>query len=278
MRERGESGMLWHLLGGVLIISSIAAILFGVWHITRMPAVTIVNVAVRGGETISHEKVQALVESQLTGNYFLFIPHRFTYLYPKESIIKQLATFPRMHEVQVNRTDRKSIEVTFEEYVPLALLCTSLSTSSVCYFLDEEGYAFAPAPALEGGAFVRHVIEGREELTVGSIFPKEELKKIETFLASLLTELNLRVTDVVHTKDGDLQFFVNGGGKIFVAPNFDLAGTFENLKSIFDSKEFKHLKPGNFNYIDLRFGNKVFVNEELTTSATSSQETLPEQE
>ena len=52
----------------------------------------------------------------------------------------------------------------------------------------------------------------------------------------------------------------------------------ENLLVVLASPEFSHLNPGNFSYIDLRFGEKVFVNEigevPETETATSSDEAV----
>jgi hypothetical protein len=46
---------------------------------------------------------------------------------------------------------------------------------------------------------------------------------------------------------------------------------FQNLKTILASEEFAHIAPGEFQYIDLRFGDKVFVREaNMDTSTTSS--------
>ena len=44
--------------------------------------------------------------------------------------------------------------------------------------------------------------------------------------------------------------------------------TVANLETVLTAPAFTDLSPGNFSYIDLRFGNKVFVNEEqiVTTS------------
>ena len=49
------------------------------------------------------------------------------------------------------------------------------------------------------------------------------------------------------------------------------ASVIENLKTILVSEEFSHLKPGNFQYIDLRFGNKIFVNEEEVGSVEENE-------
>jgi hypothetical protein len=57
-----------------------------------------------------------------------------------------------------------------------------------------------------------------------------------------------------------------------------------NLMAVISSPDFSHLKPGNFQYIDLRYGNKVFVNEEevvvpeefdVVSTSTSSATTTP---
>ncbi len=54
-----------------------------------------------------------------------------------------------------------------------------------------------------------------------------------------------------------------GGSELKTVASKDAQETIDNLLVVLASEEFAHLKPGNFQYIDLRFGNKVFVNEEL---------------
>ena len=46
--------------------------------------------------------------------------------------------------------------------------------------------------------------------------------------------------------------------------------TLSNLDTILLSEDFTDITPGSFRYIDLRFGNKVFVNrtEEVVTTST----------
>jgi hypothetical protein len=65
-------------------------------------------------------------------------------------------------------------------------------------------------------------------------------------------------------------YHIAGGGIIKVTTRMTTAETLSNLKTILDSKEFSHLEPGNFKYIDLRYGNKVFVNEEMDEEISTS--------
>jgi hypothetical protein len=77
----------------------------------------------------------------------------------------------------------------------------------------------------------------------------------------------------------DAFFTIAGGGEIKATLNESPARTIENLNTILRSEEFSDLEPGNFQYIDLRFGTKVFVNEEpllppATSTATVTEEAL----
>jgi len=58
---------------------------------------------------------------------------------------------------------------------------------------------------------------------------------------------------------------VVGGGEFKVTLTQEPEQTVENLLVVLTSEEFQGIEPGSFQYIDLRFGNKVFVNEELAT-------------
>lgn len=279
-RRRGEPRtMLWQILYGVVVLACVSLLLFLIWYVTRLPAFTISDISIEGGETISHEEVRARIEDELRGDYLRIIPHRFSFFYPHDAIIETLKRIPRIHDITLVRKDRTKLNVSFSEYKPSALWCTPQSDTSECYFLDDQGFAFAPSPVLAGGALIRHMFEERTTLEVGHVMSAEEFANIQNFLTRLKDELSLRITDVFHTKDNDLYFGVNGGGEVRVAGGDSFEQVFENLKSILTSKDFKHLEPGNFQYIDLRFGNKIFVNEEELLPATSTPTTtsvLPE--
>lgn len=268
----------WGIFRLVLIV------LVGVlmWHVTRLPFFTITEVQISGGETISHDDARALLFNELQGAYFHIIPKHFSYLYPHDRMIDVLKKNPRMHNIVVERTNRTTIAVSFDEYIPYALWCTDASEVPLCYFLTADGYAFAEAPALVGGTLVRHTVEGLGEIDEGAVIDASVLKNIDAFIARAESELGFRITSLRHTKDGDVQLFVNGGGMITIAKGKDFTETFENVKSVMASKDFSHIEPGNFNYIDARFSNKIFVNEEMTPPelmSTTTQEattTLPE--
>lgn len=275
-RRRGEASMLRHIFWGVFSMCVVFGIAMLVWYVTRLPYVTITHIEVEGGETIATDHIRGVIDAVLNGSYMFLVPHRFSYTYPHDALVRALLAEPRIRTAEVVRSKRDTLRVIFEEYVPYALWCAEGGAQNGCYFLDETGYAFASAPLLAGGSLVRHVDEGNNVLTERAVYTSDNLHSVHAFILRLEQELNLRVTEVVYTKAFDMRLYINGGGTILIARDTDFSAAFEYLMSVLASDTFNHLKPGNFNYIDLRFGKKIFVNEELeyeiaaTTSSSTS--------
>jgi len=273
-RGRGnrDTSFLRQIFRGFLRLCILAIVILCVWYGTRWTALTIESVTVDGGETISHEEVRGLTERELNGTYFLLIPKRFTYLYPQERILEVLEKIPRIHNIHIERTSHKNLHVSFDEYLPHALTCLYGKPEAPCFLMDIRGFAFAPAPMLSGGAFVRHSIEGVNEIIQGNVIEESRLAEIDTFLEKIEDELALRVSAVVYRNTGDIEFLVNGGGAILTSGGRDFDETFENLRILLASNEFRHIAPGNFKYIDVRFGNKLFVNQQIETEPIENTE------
>lgn len=271
-RRRGrESSVKFHVITGVLACVCIALLVWGIWYITRLPSLTISTVTVNGGETISHDAIQNAVEEAFAGSYMKVVPYRFFLTYPEERVRSYVAEINRVKDIEIVRTSRTELSVSFSEYRPFALWCASPEETTECYFLDEVGYAFAPSPMLKGGTLIRHSIEGETELTKKQAFDETQSRELHAFLAMLKDELELWVTDVVHTEVGDLTLHVNGGGKIYMRNDGRYELALENLRTVLSSPQFKHIEPGNFQYIDIRFGNKIFVNETIPEIATATE-------
>jgi cell division septal protein FtsQ len=237
-------------------------LLIAVWYGVRLQSLTINEISVEGGETISHKEIQAQTELELQGSYFLIIPKGFAYLYPHDRIVSVVERIPRVHSVEVSRSSQTALAIAFKEYVPHSLWCVHERPDVPCFYADSQGYAFEEAPPLTGGSLVRHNVEGMEEIKEGHMIDPAQLAALYDFLKRLEAELKFRVSTIVHKKDKDLEFHINGGGMILAASGKSLDTTLNDLRAIIASPEFKHLKPGNFKYIDMRFDSKIFVNEE----------------
>jgi cell division septal protein FtsQ len=250
--------LLKNLTTGFGVFFLIGLILYGVWHGTRAQAVTINEVIVTGGETISHSAVEADVSALLVGEYARFIPRRFAWTYPENEIMAKLLEVDRVKDPALER-DGKQLLVTLAEYEPVALWCDS-STSESCVFLDQDGYGFASAPNLSGGAYTRFVRIG-ELASTSELFTVRLDFVLLRELVALLKEYGWPVATVEFDQARDVFIYLAAGGELKVSLLLTPAQTIDNLQTVLGTEQYVHLEPGKFEYIDLRFGNKVFVSE-----------------
>lgn len=265
---------------GVLVLIGAALVITAIWYGTRIQSLTIDTVRVDGGQTIDHTEIETLVLKALEGVYLGLIPQRFAWLYPKTEILVSLEEVERIHNISISRVNGTELSVTFDEYTPEVLWCMSVE-SDECLFLDKNGYAFGYAPKLSGGSFLRFVKIGQPATLHEEMISNESFSSLLE-IVELLEAQNWYVS-YIEVGQGDDSFLqIVGGGEFKVTLSQTPTETVENLFVILTSKEFQHIEPGNFQYIDLRYGNKVFVNEELavpqgdtaSSTASSSDELL----
>lgn len=277
-KPRQTKTLAWQLFFGFLTIGFVVLSGFGLRYVTALPEFSITEISVNGGQAIPNESIKFLIEEKLKGRYMQLISRNFSYLYPEEIIISSIKAIPQVKEVVITKVSRNHIDVTFLEYFPHALWCRG--EVEICAFIDDEGHAFVEAPQLAGGVYVRYFIE-QDDLNIGSnVLSFELLKKTEEFIRTLYDEFSFRIGVVTISKDNDITYESNRGGSIITAFDTSKEIILENLKLIFSSQEFSHLEFDNFNYIDTRFGNKIFVKEEFgieeVVGTTTEDVTVPE--
>jgi len=263
------------VLVGILLSILLTALGYGVWYGSRIESLTIIEVEVQGGETISHSVVSALVEEQLKGEYFKLVPRSFVWTYPHDEIEQAILQVARIKNVYIERVGGKKLKVVFAEYEPTALWCAHLE-SKECLFLDDDGYAFALSPRLEGAAFMRYSDASHEPELGKQAFTGDFIQDTNVFVENTYDQLGLNITYVEKTAPDEIVYHISGGGLIKVSTRMTTVDTLENLKTVLTSKEFNHLAPGNFNYIDLRYGDKVFVNEVIESVELASSTEIVE--
>ncbi len=267
--DPGKRMLIGQVLIGTMLFSVLGLCIAGVWYGTRVESLTIKQVSATGGETINHDKVIDAVQVVLEGTYLGLIPRRFAWTYPETEIYAALSGISRLKDPVVKRISGTELRVTFDEYVPYALWCTG-RTEGECVLIDESGYAFTQAPNLKGGALIRYRTLGTEPMVGTSITAKESLATIAEFIALVHADGKFDIVAVETDSVGDVFYIVAGGGEFKAALRDPAPVVYDNLRTILGSKEFSAIAPGNFQYIDLRFGSKVFVNDQEIGAASST--------
>lgn len=260
---------------GLLIFGTVGLIIIGIWYCTRFDSFTISEITASGGATISPVLIKQLAEKQLEGTYFGLIPKRFAYFYPKGEILSVVGGVERIKNVQIELLNHKSLSINYGEYSPNALWCKEKGVDE-CLFIDETGYAFGQAPDLDGGSLLRfYTLQDSPTKSKFMVQTEEYLAILE--LVTRLAESGWFVHSVEIDLARDIFFTLEGGGELKVTLKENVDKTLGYLNTVRESEKFKHLAPGNFQYIDLRFGTKIFVNEmleqkiETVIGSTSSQ-------
>lgn len=245
------------LIGVATAVFSIA-VLFGISAVSYASGLSIEEVKIAGTKDVSLRAVRAYVETQLFNGSRPFFSRTNMFLYPKKEISHAVAEyFPRVKNVSVSRQSllAQAITVSIEERSAYALWCASAGD---CYLMDETGYIFASIAPENAASFLRYTGElpEGEHPPVGQTFQKKNIGTLADVVARLTSEgFVSRTVDVQREEDFS----------IHIANSFDIRASFKNkpsdivknLKLVLASDEIR-AERSPIEYIDLRFGNRVY--------------------
>lgn len=273
-RKKPTTGVLFvQGLIGLTLFCLLGGVIYGVWYVTHLPSLNISNIEVSGGNTIDAFEIEDVVEEVLSGAYYKLIPRRFAWTYPELEIKNKVKEINKVKSVSVDRVNNNTVVVDFQEYTPHALWCVS-AEGSECLYLASDGQAFAIAPQLSGTTFLRYFLLNTEPSLGESPFSADLLGYIDSTNNLLKNKLSMKINNIEKTSREEASLYVAGGGELKITTRQSPEDTVENLLAVLSSDEFSHIEAGNFQYIDLRFGNKIFVNEETVSTTTEMTDSV----
>lgn len=210
---------------------------------SKSPVLRIQNIEIIGNISVSSKDITDFVKSKLTGNYFFFFPKNNSLLYPRNFIQNSiLSLFIQLNSVDVRLKNLNTLEINVSERKPYSLWCVGeLMDANECYFMDKSGLIFAKAPSFSGNVFIRYYGKKYSE--------EKQFKEIDSFIQAI-QKLDISVIAVSAKDNGDFEI-VSKTGQIFFNNKKSFDDTLANLMIILKEKK-------NINYIDLRYGNKVY--------------------
>ncbi|HEY4517963.1 MAG TPA: hypothetical protein VJI74_03710 [Candidatus Paceibacterota bacterium] len=262
--RRRRKVLLWKfaLGGGALVLLLLALV-----GLSRIPGTLISKVLVSGVSGVSATSVEGFVMQKLSGSYLAFFPKANMLLYPRHSLeAALLSAFPKISSAEIGLDDFDTLHLTVIERSPAALWCTSAEEAEEgeqCYFLDQTGFLFGTAPQFEGEVFLRvygGIADGVPQGIGGQVLSAESFRQLFSFILSL-KDLEISPTALWIDAEGDYTLLLSGGSKILLSKDEDLVIVRENLESVLASDSFKNGKLEQLDYLDLRFGNKIYFKE-----------------
>ncbi|MBL7045754.1 MAG: hypothetical protein ISR99_01870 [Parcubacteria group bacterium] len=254
LAKRRRNVLIFRSALGVVFVFSV---FLGLVTLSKMDSLTIVSVEAVGNSVITDKELVEIAESELSGKYFWLFPRKNAFIYPKRAIeASVLESFERVKDVRVSKGSLKAISVSISEYAPNSLYCGESQVSDEqCYFMNEEGLVYGLAPYFSGNAFFRFYGDVVGDETIGASFLNGRFEHYSFFVETLrrvsITPIYLAIID-----ETDFEVGFEDGSRILVAQDSDFTDVVENLRSVLESESFGSDEV--VDYIDLRFGNKVY--------------------
>lgn len=254
-------------------IVAVLLLIAGLAWLVSLERFAIKKVIVVGNVNITSAEIQNISNDILDGRYLGIFSKRNALIYPKKFIADTvLSLYPRVEEVVVDTESLEILNIKIKERSAEAIWCAAV----LCYSVDSNGYIFASVVEEFGTSttFSSSTKSTREQIILrgGDQFVGSEpigkhifTEKLFTDVISTVEELkNIRliVSDVHVFSRDEIVFTVQGGGKLIFSDRKPFDVSLENLRSSLNSSVFLNPKKPNeytqFEYIDVRFGNKVF--------------------
>jgi hypothetical protein len=233
---------------------------------TRLPYLQVEAIEVSGNTSIDSEEIVSLIENRIAGDYLKFIPKANTFLLSTFAMGRELKEqFLKIDSVDVSRDGTHIISVEIKERRPFGLWCgrefSENHEEEECYFFDEGGLIFGDAPNFSGNVFIRYYGGIGTSTPVGSNYLSDRFEDLPLFMNSV-SGLGIKTIDFWALEDGDYYMYLENGGKIYFNNRQGFGKTLESLKTLLNPNGLDLRLPDlKLDYVDLRFGNKVFYKE-----------------
>lgn len=257
--KRRLHAVLWKFGIGCFLI--IILLVFASW-VTHRPALQVMDIVVQGNQTISAADVETVARSVLIGKYFLLFPRSNSLIYPEKDIESGLlSAFTRIASTDIVRTNLHTLTIEVTEREAYALWCRNGEAlqGGECYFLNTEGLIFSKAPNFTGNVFFRFYGDVGNGEPIGKRYLEtaEEFGRM-TLLIDSVRGLNLVPVELLPLSNDDFELYMEDGSKIIFGKVQRSSQIVDNLKAVLESNAFQQENTGSIDYIDLRFGNKVY--------------------
>ena len=254
-----------------------------IFWLTGLSVVTIRSVEVVGTVSVSPAAIASSTEKFLTDRYWFIVPRSSIFFYPRESIIGNiLDSYPRVEKAEVRFKNFHTVNVTITERETAALWCRpSLAPETYfgeqwddCFLMDKNGFVFDrfDPSALDSPDVMKFMVSNHFPAYIkfygsvtGTTTPVGQSylspKGFQTSLDFAKNVDYLGVTALAFRERPDSDFDVDlvGGTRLVIPREPDISYLVSNLQAIISNPNSSEVGDLNkIDYIDLRFGSKVF--------------------
>lgn len=275
LKKRRQKTIFYKIL---ILLLGFSAIFILLAYLSRLNSLNIAEIQISGNKVLETETLKMTIEEQISKKYLWIFPKTNILIYPQNSIKNELLDkFKRLKDLSLSIKTNNILEVSLIERTAKYTWCgptpsiesTQAKDDQKCYFLDEDGYIFDEAPYFSGEVYFKFygpVNLSTTGIPSGSYFFESNFKQLISF-KNTLENMDLKPISLYSKENGDMEISLSPGKTSSVGPliifnkNSDLKKVAENLQAALFTEPLKSkfkTKYSSLQYIDLRFGNKVY--------------------
>jgi hypothetical protein len=223
----------------------------------RLPAFLIKEVKITGNTFVGTSEIDQKAQELLSKNIAWIIPSKNIFLFSKNDLKENLLKNPAITSVKIRKDffDTLSIEITEQEKE--MIYCTSTDKTD-CYYVNKTGFIYAK---------VEDILIPEQEIL---IYNEQGVKKIkETLLEEKgytdivlfvknVSRQDIKIREVYIKPDSIIEFVTQDNTRLITSLFDEFKKDFANLVALFEKEVLTKDQLPLVDYIDLRFGNKVF--------------------
>lgn len=237
------------ILGAVGLVSGLGAA-------SHLEKFAIKDISVTGVQKLSSEALTAVAGATLKDEGFKLFSRKNMFLYPRFAIEDTLAAnFPRIKNVSVARQSllAQAITVTVEERTPFATWC---SKDAICFLMDENGFIFEEAGEVPLSSYIfRGGLLPHADI-LGQTFLRGRIQEIVQFLHDL-EKAGFKASGITVDSEKDFTVVLENGPMLLASFQIMPSDIIHNLQTALEADGLRK-KLEKLQYIDLRFGNRVY--------------------
>lgn len=249
--------------GAVLLF--IIIIFFSLVIVSRLKRFRIYNVEFVGGLLVPAEGIKVETKNFLEGNFYWFFPKNNIALYAHDKLENFLKEkFKRIDTISISSINNQTIRVTITERGLYALWCEGEPQSGneeKCYFMDNNGVIFSESPTFSGDAYFKYygfIPSNKNPIGITYIDSIDRFHDLSSFVERVKTT-SIRPVYLIAKENKQFDLILSNGGHIYLDDTISFSKTADNLDALLQTlSSATTSRDLNIDYIDLRFGNKLF--------------------
>jgi len=251
-KRRQRARLLFKIVLTLLVFSAV----FGFSSLSIERAFKIEDISISGASRVDENKLAEAVRILLDGKKAFFLSEANPFFFDAEELTDYLKKeFPAIEDISAERDFlEKRLILTLSERKGWAVWC-----AKSCYYLDNQGVLFQPAPQFFGGLILKITDERPQDFNQGGqILDGSFFASFKKFIEDAEKTGKTAIRNIKITPNRSFWLESSAGWKIFIDEETNLDKAVENLGLFLDSEAFKNAS-GSVDYIDLRFPDKGFL-------------------